>query len=433
MPLLQQYDPPAWLPDFDGIPGQREAWHAHVQAQMSAWSEAVALEPERRASSPFHDASVLDAGPSLAQDILWNAFPWELLRRFDRPAAYDEAEKTDPVSPAAPEARCRRGTEYCEWHVHRSPVTGRMCSVTFTTEAPEYWQALWGGPLAASRTRFPGSPERVLELYRTLVDPRIGMADLTVQQAFDSPLGRLSPGDYDPYNAWNVAHGIVHLTAPPNQLRAEIKLAAQASRCFMDSTGRPVLQPEAIVAGTDMAEPNRSSDLAIAGSIGALARQGRRVTLANPVGIYIDHIDLAGWEFRGEPVGPRCVQAVRGSGRHVTRLVVRPPVQGGHLDELSIGGVPVTHGGQIAECVTVRLRAYASIARPLPVPHCRLSTFGTVERRGGRLVQAADAPLRSAGGQLPSGAVRAFGNDFDPAAPRAQPPDCGCPDARDRL
>jgi hypothetical protein len=27
MSLLQRFDPPAFLADYDGIPGQRDAWH----------------------------------------------------------------------------------------------------------------------------------------------------------------------------------------------------------------------------------------------------------------------------------------------------------------------------------------------------------------------------------------------------------------------
>jgi hypothetical protein len=42
MALLQRFDPPAFLSDYDGIPGHREAWHAFVSRcfELSIASEA---------------------------------------------------------------------------------------------------------------------------------------------------------------------------------------------------------------------------------------------------------------------------------------------------------------------------------------------------------------------------------------------------------
>jgi hypothetical protein len=42
MALLQRFDPPAFLSDYDGIPGQGEAWHAFILRcfELSIASEA---------------------------------------------------------------------------------------------------------------------------------------------------------------------------------------------------------------------------------------------------------------------------------------------------------------------------------------------------------------------------------------------------------
>jgi hypothetical protein len=37
--------------------------------------------------------------------------------------------------------------EYCEWRTERHPGTGEITKVTFTSEPPEYWQALHGDTL----------------------------------------------------------------------------------------------------------------------------------------------------------------------------------------------------------------------------------------------------------------------------------------------
>ncbi len=435
MALLSQYDPPAHLSDFDAIPGQREAWHRYVQATMSGAVDSVTQVDGQPGSSPFYDPTTLDPGDTMALDVLWNAFPNELQRRFDRDGALAQAEACVPLSrfapqglnatPYSPRESCRGSTEYCEWQVDPGSGDKPMRRVTFTTEGPEYWQAMWGGPLPKDRVNlqqidFPGSPEQVLRLYQSLVDPRVRMSDLQVQEPFNSPLGFLKRGTYNPYNEWNVRKGIVHLTAEPNQLVAEILLAAQATRCFEDESGRLVVQPEAICAGAGLGNVNRNSDIAILGCVNALARQGRRVTLANPVGLYIDHIDLSGWTVPGGCEPRDCVHIVRGGGNSITRLFVEVPDARFTLADIRIAGVPVTSGGQIAECITVRLRALASVARDMVTSRCPLTRSGYVQA-GGRVVE------QPAAGAAPLAAmVPAFGRSPG-ASLAATPLPCGCP------
>jgi hypothetical protein len=47
MSQLTRFDPPAFLPDFNAIPGQLEAWHR----AMSAWFDAVVKIEEKAIGS----------------------------------------------------------------------------------------------------------------------------------------------------------------------------------------------------------------------------------------------------------------------------------------------------------------------------------------------------------------------------------------------
>jgi hypothetical protein len=171
MALLEAYEPPARMSDFDLIPGQREAWHRFVLEAFDAsvQSEVDALRPNSkgdRIRSQFFTAARFDPGPVIEQAIVWNAFPKELLRRYGRARALVEADRLWPMSayqfdwrydPQVPNHTgagtpgvrypdtiyYRPTVEYCEWHVDREPDTGRIRRILFTSEPPEYWFALF--------------------------------------------------------------------------------------------------------------------------------------------------------------------------------------------------------------------------------------------------------------------------------------------------
>jgi hypothetical protein len=382
MSLLSRFDPPAYLDDFDAIPGQREAWHDFVSLNFDASIEAErAVVTTNHGAAPgivqFFNAARYDpGGPLVEQAITWNAFPRELVRRFGRERALVEADQLWPLSayrghfdpdrpevttpPASDTMVFRPHDEYCEWHVTRDPQTGQLVRITFSSEPPEYWTALFGGTIGVTEDRgvsFPGSPGALLALYRALVDPRVVLEDLIVQADFVGGEGEPHvKGSYNPYNKWNTTHGIAHLCAPPNSLGAEIRLGADATVLYRDGAGRPLTQPDALICGAAYGGPNRNSDPTIGSTVNALARLGALITIANPVGLYMDHIDTTGWELP-DGIAPRaCIRVVRGAPRMIERMVVEvPPETGRTLSDLTIGGAPVRYGGQIAECITVKL------------------------------------------------------------------------------
>jgi hypothetical protein len=414
--LLAIYDPPARLQDFNSIKGQRWAWHRFMVEQFGMQiGMTLQLIPPSGSAKPtvaqFYDASQYDPGGAvIEQAVVWNAFPKELLRRYGRTRALVEADRLWPLSAyqhdwaydsdnpelsfaAAPgndypydDIFYRPTVEYCEWHIDRDAASGRIKRVAFTSEPPEYWQAMFGGRIEGSQIDFPGDRGLVLDLYRKYVNPSVTLDDLLVKTPFRSPFGHLKAGDYNPHNKWNTTHGAMHLGAPPNALTAEINLAAMATIMFEDARGALVVDPDAYITGTGFGGPNRNSDPTIAATVNVLARLGAMITLANPVGLYIDHIDLMGWETLGGGSPSEWVTITRGTPNAIERLVIESPSDEFDVSDVRIGGVPVRYGGQIAECITVKLVGAASALGAVSNPRAALNRTGYLDPANAREV-----------------------------------------------
>jgi hypothetical protein len=166
-------------------------------------------------------------------------------------------------------------------------------------------------------------------------------------------------GAYNPYNRWNSVDGIMHLGQPANSLGAEIKLGADATvlRSPAGSDGRRISDPDALICCARYGGPNRCSDPTIGASVNELASLGFAITLRNPVGLYMDDLDLTGWAGPGgQPVDPGWFRVLRGSPGLIERAVFEVPNRlGFRVSDITIGGVPITVGGQIAEHITVKL------------------------------------------------------------------------------
>src|SRR5258706_3869787 len=314
MALVSRFSPPAYLADFHGIPGQFDQWHQAISgwfdgATKSEPPTVLAANSGSKGIVQFFNPATYDpGGPLVEQAIVWNAFPKELLRHFGRERALVESDRLWALSrysprwtgPALDRNFYRPQNEYCEWHVIRDPDTSKIQKVTFTSEPPEYWQALFGGVLQTDYGDFPFTGDRdvVLRLYRQFVSPAVQLQDLVAAEDVATADGKVvfvKKGDYNPYNKWNTTHGIMHLCAPPNSLTAEIQLGADATVLRGDQYGHLLVEPDALICCTGYGGPDRNSDPTIGGAVNALARTGAMVTLRNPVGLYIDHIDLAGW------------------------------------------------------------------------------------------------------------------------------------------
>ncbi len=258
-----------------------------------------------------------------------------------------------PYGPAGP-----RGwqDEYCEWAVQRD-AQGEIVRVSFTCENPEYWHTLWSV-----------DENRVLELYRQLVSPRVQLADLYLRDASgkivqDPFIGRPA---YNPLNKWNNSTralpdsgGAVHLTSPPNNLGAEIGLGAAATLLrFMDQ------DPQTLICCTPYGQSFRHSDPHIGFTVNsAVQALGMRVTIADPVGLYIQEPDFENYELPPDAVKAglkpkdfwRLVRGVPGMGLHA---VFQAPKGYEHvkLGGIKINGQPLRWGAQVTQTFQIGLR-----------------------------------------------------------------------------
>jgi hypothetical protein len=174
--LLQSFDPPAFMNDFDCMPGMRQAWSDFVSAAFDASIRSELKTVTTRGGRAvgtvqfFNPTKFDPGGPLVEQAITWNAFPKELLVQLGRGRALIEADRLWPLSayggrlyqydPDLPTVTSsargyptdefyRPQVEYCEWHVNRDPTTSEILKITFTSEPPEYWMAMYGQSMAA--------------------------------------------------------------------------------------------------------------------------------------------------------------------------------------------------------------------------------------------------------------------------------------------
>jgi len=263
----------------------------------------------------------------------------------------------------------RQQDEYLEWHPAHD-AAGRLVALTFTAEPPDYWIAL----AAVSRAR-------VVELYQALVGPQVQEQDLfhaTDLAAFGVGLdgqqrwfnvGR--KGEYDQLNPWTTTKGIVHLTHRANTLGAEVRLAADSSVIWQSDREPPPPDPNSPepeirrIACGGYGGINRSSDPLIGQGVGDKVLEDLRVTLTDPIGLYIASIGIAGLSGpQGQAVGARALEIVRGQDDpfepRILRFSIRlPPDAPFRLDECKLEGRLLKRGGQVARVTTMQLYAQA--------------------------------------------------------------------------
>ena len=106
--------------------------------------------------------------------------------------------------------------EYCEWRVTRD-ADGGIRRVTFSSEPPEYWQAMHGDalPNLDGIPTYPtvGDADLLVELYREYVSPEVVYDDLICAEDLVDYADPAAPrvvygkGTYNPYNRWNTVDG----------------------------------------------------------------------------------------------------------------------------------------------------------------------------------------------------------------------------------
>lgn len=391
---------PGFLTDLEGAGVL--AWETRLAGMVSnanadAWNESylpalnlpLGFQPARQ------DHLVADGSPGLLPGLAvidWNGFPVRVGRCITTQA--QAFAFLDRSGPAGDTGRFIGQEEYLEWRTVRN-AAGKLVRVELTTENQEYWEEV-----AAHH------PEKMLRLCGAMASG----ADAPWQEVYASD--PFAPGESDedrrgsfrqlmaargfspplsPYN--NGIKAICFLGQRFNALFAAVVLAARAARRYgkrVAGQANPLTGREAIASGTQVAEDCRNSDPTIVNDVLSLAWQGKKLALADPVGLYIHNVNQIGLLA---PDGSAAVPGTwftlsRGKSATVAgttfsffqRLVVEAPagagvVLGDLIEEAT--GIPVTSGAQIARLVTVALYARASADDAVILP-AAFPSFGAL-------------------------------------------------------
>lgn len=264
--------------------------------------------------------------------------------------------------------------EYCEWAVTRND-DGKITKIAFTCENPEYWYSLW-----------QVSPEKVLALYRQLVNPNVVLDDLQLPATdgngfvIDPTTGRPA---YNPLNKWNAGTiatdtygGAVHLTSPPNTIGAEIMLAAQAT--LLRQLPPDQYNMQRMVCAGAYGRAYRNSDPHIGLQVNQIVKNlNVKVTLTNPVGLYLQRPDFSSYKTPDGTDASQFYKIIRGrtaeqAGTTYDQILHAefsvPEELGYTVSDILLGNavpgssqvpVPIMYAGQIADTFHVCLAGTA--------------------------------------------------------------------------
>lgn len=403
---LSQFSPPGRLADFDSQ--QAEAWSTIIYRWLDhaiEFLKAYYGQPVYFFNELDIAHAALDAAP--IETIFWDGFPRRLRLKFDEKRSLCEAERRQSLGhyyssrgwlfieypeqgpPRPVDFHYRNQDEYLEWFVTRNSQTGLMEKITFTCEAPEYWRFIGNGSAdffgPDDRPPAWAAPDRqkLLQLYRTLVSPQVRLDDLLFKHPvilFDTRAPGSTEGiiefwprgAYNPFNKWNTTHGLAHLSHPANTLQAQVQLAAQATLLRQDDDGHLIKNDATrLTCCTGNGQPNRSSDPTIADRINTLVRQGVAVTLPDPVGLYMHHLDSNGIEGPNGQDASDGWRIVRGREGMILRAEFSVPEGRSYLlEDVRIDGEPLHYGGQLAAKIKMFLQGKGyNFGAPQPQHH----------------------------------------------------------------
>lgn len=217
----------------------------------------------------------LPSGTSQIDSIPWRAFP------ITASASFDQIDQN----------RFRWQDEYVEWRVERS-ATGQITQITFTTEFPEYYEALarvsTDALIAGIQDIIPGANPTLDELFGFGFNPAIANGEARARR-FRNNL---------PNNPWNKNEekGILCLTQQFNTVGALFNLV---DKCAVQRPGIPSSAVCGSVGGA--CGPGRNSDPVICQASQNVVRSSRALSLVDPVGIKIEQLTGI-WEIGGSQV-----------------------------------------------------------------------------------------------------------------------------------
>jgi hypothetical protein len=285
--------------------------------------------------------------------------------------------------------------EYSEWSVTRNSQD-KITRIDFVCENPEYWYTLWSiDPNAVAKkyeeTLNYGLPTNSPNLISVKVEDLYLNDPVSGKPVMDPFTKKPS---YNPLNKWNSgptsvrgktsSGGAMHLTSSPNTLQTEVGLAGAAT--VQRTVGN--VNSQTLICCSQYGQSFRNSDPFIGQSVNQVIEgpPAARVSLANPIGLYIQMPDFSNYLLFDDPKLPAnakvsdCWQVVRGhemlidpitnspfSGNFILHAVFQIPAKWiaagvtktiGDI-KITSGGVtlPIQWAGQIAQTYHVGLYA----------------------------------------------------------------------------
>lgn len=359
MSKLAIFDTPANINDLPTGPLEQrfqELWSAAVNkwTNQSITGGRAPLDNDRDWYYNPLDTDLSQTGAPAP--VSWTAFPNRINVTFPNASETQRQRYADDGPPDVngqayqPEGPRGWQDEYCEWSVKRDD-NGDITRVNFTCENPEYYTLLWRV-----------SPEAVVSIYREITGEHVTKADLED-----------SSGRYKKINKFNdnTTNGAVSLISPPNTLPAEIYLAAAAT-IIRECDGKTVTNKDQLIQCSQYGTAGRNSDPTIGSAVNQIIRSGgSKVSLANPVGLYIQTPDFSSFQLPpNAPAGKTAAnywRIVRGHKAQpgqgidqILHVVFEVPQADGFLvSDITIDGTPIQFGSQITQKFQVALAALA--------------------------------------------------------------------------
>jgi len=233
--------------------------------------------------------------------------------------------------------------------------------IDFTAEGLEYWRFL-----------HDHEPDTLVKLYREMVPLTDGHV-ITLEE-LQLPLQQTYSGSrYNPNNKYNTELGCVHLNCHPNTVEQEVVLAAEATVLRKDTLGAPITDTQALCNCSKYGVCTRNSDPTIGAYVNAAVRAGYKVSLQDPVGLYISSFDTNGWtdpEGNDIPVKD-IVKLTRGSEGKALHYKLRVPDNLKYvLGDVLIGGVPIRYGSEVARLIRIGITGIITKEFPVRYEYC---------------------------------------------------------------
>jgi hypothetical protein len=257
--------------------------------------------------------------------------------------------------------------EYLEWFVYRDE-NNRVEKISFTSEGPEYWDVL-------SKT----DPDLTVKLYQQYAHPKATKEDLYWQEDIAGPViiydldsdestvsdnfGIVyNKGEYNPYNQYNTTAGIMHLIQRNNTLGAEIRLAADGTKQYpLARNGADSFRFD-LCACAGYGAINRNSDPTIGDLVNTLATSGHKVTISDPIGLYIGDVQIEGITDKdgNEHDKDDLLVVERGDDNPIKPKLLRfsivaPADKPYGLEGYKLGDQQLTFGGPVAKLTSITI------------------------------------------------------------------------------